>query len=237
MTLQEPPAQTHSSAPHAPGPGSSSGSAFEASRHSRYWRRARWLVTFTLAYNVVEGVVAVWSGQVAGSIALVGFGFDSAIESIASVLVLWRMHVEASGSDAARVASAERTVCRAIGVTFLLLAAYVVGQAAWDLLGGRAPEASAVGIGIAVASVVIMPLLTVAKLRVANGLGSAALRAEAKQTLACSLLSVPLLIGLVANATVGWWWADPAAALCMAPWLVLEGWRGIRGEPCCGSQG
>lgn len=200
---------------------------------ARLMRRAGHLVAFTLAYNVIEGVVALWSGQVAGSVALIGFGFDSAIETSASALVLWRLRVETRGGSADRVAAAERTVCRVVGVTFLLLAAYVLVQAAWHLLGNAPPQASAVGIALAAASVVVMPVLTFAKLRVADGLGSAALRAEAKGTLACSLLSIPLLVGLVANAAFGAWWADPVAALIMLPWLLREARLALRGQSCC----
>jgi divalent metal cation (Fe/Co/Zn/Cd) transporter len=200
----------------------------------RLRRRARLLVQLTLAYNVIEGVLALWAGEVAGSIALIGFGFDSAIETSASALVLWRLSVESRGGSAERVASAERTVCRVVGVSFLLLAAYVAGQAGWNLWTRAVPEASTIGIALASASVAIMPLLTWAKVRVARGLGSAALEAEAKETLACAILSVPLLLGLLANAALGWWWADPVAALCMVPWLVKEARHALRGKPCCG---
>ena len=198
------------------------------------WKRLAWrLVALTLAYNVVEGVVALWSGQVAGSIALLGFGFDSAIETSASALVLWRLGVEARGGSAQRVAAAERTVCRVVGVTFLLLAVYISVQSVWQLIGNAPPQPSPVGIALAAASVVVMPILTVAKLRVADRVGSAALRAEAKGTLACSLLSIPLLVGLVANATFAAWWADPVAALIMLPWLLVEARQALRGQSCC----
>jgi divalent metal cation (Fe/Co/Zn/Cd) transporter len=190
---------------------------------------------FTLAYNVIEGVVAVWTGQVAGSVALVGFGFDSAVETLASAVLLWRMNVQARGAPPERVADAERAVCRVVGVTFVLLIGYVLLQAGWNLYVHQPAEVSPIGIGLAVASVVVMPFLTLAKLRVARGLGSAALRAEAKGTLACSLLSIPLLVGLVANAALGWWWADPLAAVCMVPWLIKEARQALRGESCCGS--
>ena len=199
-------------------------------------RTAHHLVTGTMAYNLVEAGVAVASGIAAGSIALVGFGFDSVIECAAAGALLWRLRVEARGADAEAVEKTERRVRRFIGATFLLLALYVAIEAAVTLLGGDHPEESLVGIGLAVASLVIMPLVAWGKLRVADRLGSASLRAEAKETLACAWLSFALLLGLVANAVVGWWWADPVAALVMVPWLVREGMEGIRGEECheCG---
>ncbi len=223
------------SSPSAAPPHPSAAPSAASDDVSRLWRAARHLVMFTLAYNVIEGVVAVWSGQVAGSIALVGFGFDSAIETVASALVLWRLGIEARGAPVERIASAERLICRVVGATLVALAGYVVLQAGWSLAMRNPPEATRVGIALAVASVITMPILTVAKLRVADRLGSAALRAEAKGTLACSLLSIPLLVGLVANAAFGWWWADPLAALCMVPWLLKEARGALRGQSCCGA--
>ena len=121
-----------------------------------------------------------------------------------------------------------------VGVTFILLALYVTAQAGWVLWTQDAPEESAIGIALAATSLVIMPLVAWGKLRTARELGSAALRAEAKETLACSYLSFTLLLGLVANATAGWWWADPLAALLMVPWLVKEGRDALSAEECCG---
>jgi divalent metal cation (Fe/Co/Zn/Cd) transporter len=199
----------------------------------KWTRRALILVGATAAYNAVEAVIALWSGVVADSIALVGFGLDSIIELAAAAALLWRLAVEAGGADHERVERIEHRVHRFIGGTFIALAVYVVGQAGWTLWMKDAPEESLTGILLAVASLVIMPLVAWAKLRTADALGSKALRAEAKETLACSYLSFALLIGLVANATVGWWWMDPVAALVMVPWLIKEGREGIRGEDCC----
>jgi divalent metal cation (Fe/Co/Zn/Cd) transporter len=199
----------------------------------RDWARiGLWLVGATLAYNVVEAVIALASGAAADSIALVGFGLDSGIEVAAAAVLLWRLSLEARGVDGERLEHAERRVHRFVGATFLALALYVTGQAGWTLWSRHAPEASLVGIALAVASLVVMPLVAWGKLRAAREIGSAALRAEAKETLACSYLSFALLLGLVANAAGGWWWADPAAALAMVPWLVREGREGIRGEGC-----
>jgi len=200
------------------------------------WERiALWLVTGTLAYNVAEAAIALWFGREADSVALVGFGFDSLIETAAASVLLWRLWVEASGADSTRVKAIEHRVHRFVGATFLVLAAYIVLQSAWTLWNRNAPAESPVGIVLAAASLVIMPLVAWAKLRAADEIGSAALRAEAKETIACSYLSFTLLLGLGANAAVGWWWADPVAAVVMVPWLVMEGREGLSGnEDCCG---
>ena len=199
-------------------------------------RLALWLVSATLVYNVVEAVVALWSGATADSIALFGFGLDSIIEFSASVVVLWRFRVETLGGSVEDVKLAEHRAHRFIGGTFLALAAYVGLNAGWTLSKSEAPEASIPGIVIAAASLLVMPVLSIAKLRVAARLGSGVLRAEAKETLACSWLSLTLLLGLVANAWRGWWWADPIAALLMIPWLVKEGLEGLGNAGCGGCE-
>jgi len=162
----------------------------------------------------------------------VGFGLDSVIESAAAMALLWRLAVEARGADPERVEHAERRVGRFIGGTFIALAAYVLFEAGSTLWGGEHPDESAVGIVLAIASLTVMPLIAWGKLRAARALGSASLRAEAKETLACAYLSLTLLLGLGANAWLGWWWADPVAAILMVPWLVKEGLEGLRGEAC-----
>jgi divalent metal cation (Fe/Co/Zn/Cd) transporter len=191
---------------------------------------ALWLVGATLAYNVVEAVVAVWAGREAGSIALLGFGLDSLIEIAAAAFMLWRLSLEFSNADEERIETAERRVRRVIGITFLALAAFVLVESILTLASADRPEPSPVGIVLAAISLVVMPLLAGAKLRVASRLPSEALRAEAKETLACAYLSFTLLLGLVLNEALGWWWADPVAALLMVPWLVREGIEGLRGE-------
>jgi divalent metal cation (Fe/Co/Zn/Cd) transporter len=196
----------------------------------RWIQRGLWLVAGTMAYNAVEAVVALWAGLAAGSIALVGFGLDSVIELAAASVVLWRMAIEARGADVERVERAEGRVRRFVGMTFLALAAYVLVQSAWGLWMADAPEESLVGLALAVLSLIIMPLIALAKFRVADAIGSRALRAEAKETLACSYLSFCLLLGLAANATLGWWWADPIAALLMVPWLIREGLEGFEDD-------
>jgi divalent metal cation (Fe/Co/Zn/Cd) transporter len=183
-----------------------------------------------MGYNGLEAVVALWSGITARSIALVGFGLDSVIELAAAGALLWRLRVEERGASSEEVESTERRVLRFIGVTFLALAAYVAIQSLVTLGSGVAPDESVVGIALAIASTVVMPLVSFGKFRAAAALGSESLRAEAKETLACSYLSLTLLIGLLANAAAGWWWADPLAALMMVPWLVREGLESVRGE-------
>jgi divalent metal cation (Fe/Co/Zn/Cd) transporter len=206
----------------------------EAAAHGeRDWARIGLrLVAITLAYNVIEAGVALWFGTRAESIALLGFGLDSAIECAAAGVLLWRLALEARGAEPEQLERAERRVHRFVGGTFLALAVYVVAQASLSLWEARAPEESIPGIILAAASLVIMPLVSWAKLRAAREIPSAALKAEAKETLACSYLSFALLLGLVANAAAGWWWADPVAALLMVPWLLKEGVEGIRGESC-----
>jgi divalent metal cation (Fe/Co/Zn/Cd) transporter len=199
----------------------------------RDWPRiALWLVGGTMAYNVAEACIALTFGLEAGSIALFGFGLDSVIETAAAAVLLWRIAVEARGGDREKVEQTERRVLRFVGGTFVALALYVVAQAGWTLWRQEPPAESVVGIALAAASLVVMPLVSWGKLRAARALGSAALRAEARETLACSYLSFALLLGLGANATLGWWWADPVAALLMVPWLVKEGLEGLRGEGC-----
>ncbi len=187
---------------------------------------ARRLVALTLAYNVIEAAIALWSGVEADSIALFGFGLDSVIEIAASAVMFWGLVLPAAEDR-------DRQIGRFIGGTFLALALYVSAQAVLTLWQREVPDASMVGIVLAVASLVIMPLLAWRKLGIAKELGSRNLEAEAKETLACSYLSLSLLLGLGANAWLEWWWADPVAALLMVPWLVREGFEGIRGDECC----
>ena len=199
-------------------------------RQKHNWRRSGLLlVAATMVYNVVEGVVALWAGLRADSIALIGFGLDSYIECAAAAALFWRLAVEARGASSAAVARSEGQVQRFIGVTFLALALYVIIQAGWMLFKQESIEESLVGIILAGVSLFVMPLVSWGKLHAAKAIGSSALRAEAKETLACSYLSFTLLLGLAANAVVGWWWADPLAALLMVPWLLREGLEGLHG--------
>lgn len=194
----------------------------------RLRRRGLALAGLTIAWNVVEGIVAVAAGVAAGSIALVGFGFDSTVEVLSAWVVLWQFRAELRGGyDEAR----ERRALRLIGVTFFVLAAYVSFEAVRDLffLDAQAHE-STIGIALAALSLLVMPVLAWAKKRTAARLGSPTLRADATETLLCTWLSLTLLVGLVLNATVNWWWADPVAALVIAGLAAREGLEAIRGD-------
>ena len=191
----------------------------------RLARQAVLLAWATIAWNVVEAVVAIGSGVVAGSLALVGFGVDSAIEVFAATVVLWRMR----GVDEAR----EERALQLIALSFFALGAYVVVEAVRDLLTDGHAVDSPVGIGLAVASLVVMPVLAWAKRRTGRALGSATVVADAAETRLCAYLSLILLAGLVVEATLGWTWADPVAALGIAALAVNEGREAWRGDPCC----
>ena len=193
-------------------------------------RRGQRLTWATIAYNSLEAVLSVGAGLLAGSVALVGFGFDSVIELTSSVAGLWRLGADASPGARLRT---ERLALRAIGVCFLLLVGYVLLDAVRILAVREPPEESPLGIGVALASLVAMPLLARAKRRVAAQLASAALTAEARQTQICMYLSGILLVGLGLNAWLGWWWADPVAALIMVPLIAFEGVAAVRGRTPC----
>jgi len=202
----------------------------EASPREALVRRGLRLSYLTIAYNSLEAVVALVAGLLAGSVALVGFGADSVIEVTASAAAQWRLRAD---WHEARRERTERVTLRVIGVCFLALAAYVMYDSARSLWLREAPERSIVGIVILALSVVVMPLLARAKIRVARSLGSIALESEAKQTSLCAYLSVIALAGLGLNALFGWWWADPVAALAMTPIIAREGLEAIQGEVCC----
>src|ERR1700756_4816829 len=192
-------------------------------------RHGRSLEYFTIAWNLLEGLVAVVAGAIAGSISLVGFGIDSFIEVTSGSVLLWRMSVDGEVQD--RELNEKRSL-RICGVCFLLLAAYIADESALDLWSQRAPEHSIPGIVLACVSLVVMPLLSRAKRKVGRAMGRAAMHADAKQTEFCTYLSAILLGGLLLNAFWGWWWADPAAALIMIPIIAKEGIEGLRGNTC-----
>jgi divalent metal cation (Fe/Co/Zn/Cd) transporter len=192
-------------------------------------QRGKRLEYFTIAWNTLEGLVAVVAGALAGSISLVGFGIDSFIEVTSGTVLLWRMSVDA---DALKRERNERLSLRIVGVCFLALALYVGYESVSDLVSRKAPEHSFPGIVLACVSLVVMPVLSRAKKRVAAGLGSSAMHADAKQTDFCVYLSAILLIGLLLNAMLGWYWADPLAGLIMVPIIAKEGFDGIRARAC-----
>lgn len=193
-------------------------------------RHGRHLEYFTIGYNSLEGLIAVVAGLIAGSIALVGFGFDSLIEVTSGSILLWRLHADVNEERRERV---EAISLRIVGALFVLLAIYVTYDSVKSLIRREAPEESLVGIVLASVSLVVMPLLVRAKRRVARAINSGALMADSKQTELCTYLSAILLGGLLLNALLGWWWADPMAALVMVPIIVKEGIEALRGETCC----
>ena len=197
-------------------------------------RRARWLNAATIGWNSVEGVVAVSAGVAAGSVSLVGFGFDSAIEVSAALVLTWRLHQERKGGC---MQTSDQRAQRAIAISFLVLAVLVGVESIRDVLGGARPDSSAVGIVMALLSLAVMPFLARAKRALAPALGSAAAVADAKQTNLCALLSAVLLVGLGANAALGWWRADPLAGIGIAALALIEARRTWTAESledtCC----
>jgi divalent metal cation (Fe/Co/Zn/Cd) transporter len=183
----------------------------------------------TIGYNSFEAIASLTAGLFAGSVALIGFGIDSLVEVSASGVAQWRLR---SDLHEARRAEVEAITHRIVGFCFLALAAYVVVDSGNSLWFRERPDRTIAGIAILSLSVVVMPLLARAKLRVAAAMQSGALRAEARQTSLCAYLSIIALVGLVLNATLGWWWADPVAALFMVPIIVAEGIDGLRAKPC-----
>jgi divalent metal cation (Fe/Co/Zn/Cd) transporter len=196
--------------------------------------RGRKLEHFTIAWNTLEGLLAIVMGVVAGSISLVGFGLDSFIEVTSGSVLLWRMSVDA---DVHRRELNERRALRIVGVCFVLLAVYIAYESGTDLLSKHAPEHSVPGIILACAPLVVMPLLSRAKRNVGRAMASEAMNADAKQTEFCTYLSAILLGGLLLNAFFGLWWADPVAALIMVPIIGKEGIVGLRGKVCCDAFG
>lgn len=182
---------------------------------------------FTVAWNVVEGVVAIAAGVIAGSIALVGFGLDSYIEVASGLVLIWRLRKHGFSDEEEEEAADKRAVFF-VGITFFLLTLYVIYESVKKLLFQERPEESLIGIALVIVSLIVMPFLALYKKKIAAEINSRALRADALETLACSYLSLTLLLGLGANALFGWWWADPVAALAMVYFLVKEGTEAIR---------
>lgn len=187
-------------------------------------RKGITLSYLTIGYNSFEAVAALVAGWLSGSIALVGFGADSVIEVLASVAAQWRLRADAHSKRE----QVERLSSLIVGASFLLLAAYVTYDATTALFKRKPPERTLFGVVVLILSVIVMPLLARAKRSVAAQLNSNALRSEAKQTSLCAYLSIIALAGVILNALLTWWWADPVAALLMVPIIALEGWEGVR---------
>ncbi len=202
--------------------------AITRERYARLAGRVKLLSWLSLAWMTVEGVVAISAGIVASSIALIGFGLDSVIEGVASVIIIWRF-------TGARVFShaAEQRAQKLVAAQFFLLAPYVGFESVRSLIAGEHPDVSWVGIALAGGSVIIMPLLGIAKQRLADQLGSVATRGEGRQNMLCAYLAGALLVGLLGNALVGAWWLDPAVGILIAAVAVREGIESWRGEGCC----
>ena len=188
----------------------------------RLLRRGLRLEAISVSWDVIEGIIAVGAAVVSGSVTLLGFGIESVIEVTAAGTLYWRLRKESRGE--APPASVERRALRIVGVAFFALAAYVAYEAISSLLEGQGPESSLVGMGMATAALIAMPFLAVAKRRTGRALGSEALIADSRETIASTYLAFTVLAGLGLNATLSWWWADSVAALAMLPYL---GWAGV----------
>jgi cation diffusion facilitator family transporter len=199
---------------------------------SRLRRWAWWLTALTIGWNSLEAVVAISSGLMAGSIALVGFGLDSVVEVSSALVIVWRLsHRSSDHTTDERI---ERRAVRLIAMSFFAIALYVVYDSATKLLGiSDEPDSSPVGLAITALSLIVMPVLAWAKRRVASGLRSVALRADAAETQLCTYLSAVVLIGLAANSLFGWWWMDPIAGLVVAALAVREGWNAWTSGDLC----
>jgi divalent metal cation (Fe/Co/Zn/Cd) transporter len=192
----------------------------------RLGRRAQLLASASVAYNLLEAAVAVTAGAVAGSVALVGFGLDSAVEVSSGLVILWQFRHAVPESR-------ERLALRLIGISFFGLATYVTVESARQLIGGVEPAASPIGVALAAASLLVMPVLSWAQRRTGRALNSGSVVADSKQTLLCTYLSAVLLAGLLLNALLGWSWADPLAGLVIAAVAVKEGVQAWHGDACC----
>ncbi len=201
--------------------------ALPSAERERLVVKARRLAQLGVAWHVLEAAVAIGAGVMAGSVALVGFGADSFIEAGAGVVVLWLLADSRSSS-----LRAERHAQQLIAASFVVLAAYVAVQACRDLLGGQHPGVSWVGVGLSVVTLVTMPSLAIAKRQVGERLGSSATTSESRQTMLCAYMSAGLLVGLLANAIAGWWWADPTVALGIGAVALREARDAWHGDAC-----
>jgi divalent metal cation (Fe/Co/Zn/Cd) transporter len=194
-------------------------------RKEKLHRRGLWLEVFTVAWNVVEAVVAIGVGLAVGSVALVGFGVDSGIEVISAVALLWRLRKAGPHASVPEESAAERKALYLVAATFLLLALYILYEAVGALISGEGPESSTVALVLSAVSLVIMPALAYLKGRTGREMGSRALVADSVETWVCAYLSVALLAAVGLNAAYGWWWADPLGALAMLPVILWQGWE------------
>lgn len=200
--------------------------AVEPAERTRLGRRAQMLAVASVSYNALEAVIALAAGLVAGSVALVGFGLDSLIEVSSGLIIVWQFRHHTP-------VSREKLALRLIALSFFAVAAYVLVESVLALVTSAEPDAAPVGIGLAMASLLIMPFLSWAQRRTGRALHSTSVVADSRQTLLCTYMSAVLLVGLLLNATAGWWWADPVAGLAIAAIAAKEGRSAWRGEGCC----
>lgn len=202
----------------------------ETPTKERFARRAKLLAGASVSYNLIEGIIAIGAGMAAGSVALIGFGLDSFVEVSSGLIILWQFSHRLPETR-------ERQALRLIAFSFFALAAYVTVESARALFFGAEADPSTVGIGLAIASLIIMPGISIMQRRTGRALGSNAVYADGTQTLLCTYLSAVLLGGLVLNATLGWAWADPVAGMIIAAVAVREGIEAWKGEGCCAPTG
>jgi divalent metal cation (Fe/Co/Zn/Cd) transporter len=200
--------------------------ALDPATRTRLGRRAQLLAGASVAYNLIEAVIAIAAGVAAGSVALIGFGLDSLVEISSGLIILWQFRHHLPETR-------ERQALRLMALSFFALAGYVTFESVRALVTGHEPDSSPVGIGLAAASLMVMPFLSWAQRRTGRALGSGAVVADSTQTLLCTYLSAVLLVGLVLNASLGWSWADPIAGLIIAAVAAKEGREAWRGENCC----
>jgi divalent metal cation (Fe/Co/Zn/Cd) transporter len=212
-------------APAAPGPAASAG---DRATYRRLANRAKLLSWASLGYMTLEGAVAILAGVLAGSVALIGFGIDSAIEGFASAIIVWRFTGQRMFSEAA-----ERRAQKLVALQFFILAPYVGFESVQAIIEGERPDISLLGIALSASSLIVMPYLGIAKQRIADQIGSAATKGEGRQNMLCAYLAGALLVGLLGNALAGAWWLDPAVGLLIAAVAVREGLEAWRGEGCC----
>lgn len=204
-------------------------SPLTSARRQRLTKIVRLLVAATIGYNLVEGAVAIGAGTIASSTALIGFGLDSLVEVASAAAVAWQF----SAADPERREARERVALRLIAGAFFALAAYVIVESIRALIGGEPADHSTVGIVLAAVSLAVMPALSLAQRRAGRELGSASAVSDSKQTMLCTYLSAVVLVGLAANSLLGWWWADPAAALVIGALAFKEGRDAWKGDTCC----
>jgi len=212
----------------SPAPPAAAAPPLDRAGYAAVARKVKLLSWLSLAWMTVEGAVAITAGILASSIALVGFGLDSVIEGVASLIIIWRFSGERVFSHAA-----EQRAQKLVAIQFFLLAPYVAVESVRVLIDGEHPSVSVLGIALAIGSLVLMPMLGVAKERLAEEIGSAATKGEGRQNMLCAYLAAALLVGLLGNAVLGAWWLDPAVGLLIAAVAVREGFEAWRGEGCC----